>query len=223
MAKAPGLPISEGERDTLVAFDDQRAARLAGISLATLRRWERLEFVKPSVTRKISPRNTVRLYGFADLEALLVVATLRDHGRFTTRLIRRVIQRLAISYRHPLTELRFAISPDRREIYFQHPDGTWEGSSHPGQVILSEVLDLEMIRAQIRSAAFAKRTEGLGTVVRQRKVMGRRAVFAGTRIPVDTVVEYLEDGCDDATIIEAFPRLTAEDIGVARSQLAALS
>lgn len=213
--------MTTNDDDQLIAFGDERAAQLVGVSLQTLRRWERLDFVRPSVVRRISERNTVRLYGFHDLEALLVVVTLRDQGRFSTQHIRQVVGRLQQSYTQPLSELRFALDAAGDQIFFQHPDGTWEGSRKPNQVLLKQVLELDEIRAQIRRVARGDRGEEAGKITRQRKVLGRRAVFAGTRVPVDTVVEYLEDGCDDATILEAFPRLTAADLDAAREHVAA--
>jgi uncharacterized protein (DUF433 family) len=52
--------------------------------------------------------------------------------------------------------------------------------------------------------------------VRRRKVMGRQAVFEGTRIPLATVVGYLERGYTTEQIIEAFPVLTPADVQTAR-------
>jgi DNA-binding transcriptional MerR regulator len=63
--------------EDLLAFPDTRAANLAGVSVWRLRYWEERELVVPSIKRSLSPRNTVRLYSYQDLLALLVVAALR--------------------------------------------------------------------------------------------------------------------------------------------------
>lgn len=209
------------EQDDLIAFTDERAAELARITVQTLRRWERAKLVGPTVVRRLSQRNTVRLYGFHDLEALLVVATMRHAGRFSLQHIRKIVERLRRTYDSPLTELRFAY--DKRQLYFQHPDGSWEGDRKPDQIVLIQVIELEPIRARIRGAVAGGRTKReVGRVQQKRKLLGHRPVFAGTRVPVDAVVEYLEDGYDDEAILKAFPRLTAADIDLARERAAAL-
>jgi hypothetical protein len=68
-----------------------------------------------------------------------------------------------------LTELRFAVQD--RNLYFQHPDGTWEGGQRPGQMVLAEVIMLEEVRADLRRAA-AERSGEPGRVVRRRRVHG---------------------------------------------------
>ena len=68
----------------------------------------------------------MRLYGYQDLLALLVVSALRTEWDMSLQTIRRVVRHLrSRGYNEPLRELRFATGG--REIYFQHPDGTLEG------------------------------------------------------------------------------------------------
>jgi uncharacterized protein (DUF433 family) len=58
--------------------------------------------------------------------------------------------------------------------------------------------------------------QAAGRVVRRHKVMGRQAVFEGTRIPLATVVGHLERGFTTEQVLEAFPTLTAADVEAAR-------
>ena len=106
--------------EDLLALPDIRAARLAGVSVRRLRYWEERELVVPSIKRSLSPRNTVRLYSYQDLLALLVVATLRTEREMSLQHIRRVVAHLqARGYAAPLREVKFATLG--QEIYFQHP------------------------------------------------------------------------------------------------------
>ena len=208
------------ESDALIAFTEDRAAELAGVGVPTLRRWAEQGLVGASVVKHISPRNTVRLYGFDDLVALLVLAALKDVR--SHQFLRSILTRLRREYSRPLVELRFAIDRQRGEIYFQHPDGNWEGDRRPHQIVLRQVLDLEEIRALIREEAAAPRAESdLGVIERQRGRVGSKPVFAGTRIPVTAIREYLSEGAKEAEILEAFPRLTRKDIRVVRKEMAA--
>jgi DNA-binding transcriptional MerR regulator len=204
--------------DGLIAFPDAKAARLARVSVRRLRYWEETQLVKPSIRRQLSARSTVRLYSFQDLLALLVVAELRTERDMSLQHIRRVVSHLqSRGYEAPLRELRFATVG--REIYFQHPDGTWEGDLSPDQIILEKVLRLDPLRARI-SRATERETQEAGRVERNRGVHASAPVFAGTRIRVSTVQDYLLHGYDTAAILAAFPDLKAADVDEARRLLA---
>lgn len=200
--------------DDQVAVSERHAARLAGFSVRRLRSWAERGMVRPSIQRRLSERNTVRLYAFGDLVDLLVAVALVDAGR-SPQQIRRVVDHLRRrEYPAPLREVRFAVSGDR--IYSQHPDGSWEGDQAPDQIVLWEVLDLEAIKARVRQSVRPSREGRAGRIERHRGVVGRKPVFAGTRIPIGAVEAYLERGLPDERILEAFPELTWQDLEAVR-------
>jgi uncharacterized protein (DUF433 family)/DNA-binding transcriptional MerR regulator len=204
--------------EELIAFPDIRAARLAHVSVGRLRYWENTQLVVPSVKRQISARNTVRLYSFQDMLALLVVALLRTDRGMSLQHIRRVVAFLrSRGYTEPLRELRWATLG--REIYFQHPDGSWEGDLRPDQIVMWETIQLELLRSRISDAAH-DRGGRAGQIVTRRGVMGSKPIFAGTRILVDTIQSYLAAGYDDAAILGEYPSLTPADIQAARNHAA---
>ena len=173
--------------------------------------WRQIGLIEPAVTRRISPRNEVRLYDFTGLVELRIVGALR--ARLSLQHIREVITRLRASYDRPLTELRFAVQG--RNLYFQHPDGTWEGGTPPGQIVLAEVILLEDVRADLRRAA-AERSREPGQVVKRRGVHASKPTFAGTRVPVSAVAAFVAEGASDEDILAAYPQLTAADVAVVR-------
>lgn len=117
--------------------------------------------------------------------------------------IRRLVAHLrSRDYAAPLRELRFATVG--REIYFQHPDGTWEGDLRPDQIILEQTIRLEPLRARIESAA-RRPAQDAGHVVRRRGVHASAPVFAGTRIRVSTVQDYLRHGYQTEAILKPSP------------------
>jgi uncharacterized protein (DUF433 family) len=197
--------------DDLLAATPKTAARLAGVTLRQLDYWREIGLIEPAVARRISPRNEVRLYDFTGLVELRIVGALR--ARLSLQHIRQVIDRLRAGYDRPLSELRFAVQD--RNLYFQHPDGTWEGGKQPGQIVLAEVIMLEEVRADLRRAAGERRREA-GLVVSRRRVHGSRPTFAGTRIPVSSVEAFVADGASDEEILAAYPQLTAGDVAVVR-------
>jgi uncharacterized protein (DUF433 family) len=204
--------------DEQVAVSERHAAALSGFPVRRLRAWDQRGLVQPSIKRRLSDRNTVRLYAFEDLLELLVATALLDAGR-PPHQIRRVVEHLrSRSYEAPLRELRFAVSGG--QIYFQHPDGSWEGDHAPDQVVLWQVLDLEAIKARIRRSIRPSRGPEAGHVERRRGVLGSKPVFAGTRVPVAAVEAYFARGLPDERILEAFPDLTREDLASARRSAA---
>lgn len=206
--------------EDLLAFPDARARKLAGVSMRRLRYWEQVGLVVPSIKRRISERNTVRLYSYQDLLALLVVSELRTERDMPLQRIRRVVQHLrSRGYGAPLSELRFATVG--KEIYFQHPDGSWEGHLQPDQIVLVQVIRLDPLRLRIRKAATGRAGKDLGRVDKRRGVHASAPVFAGTRIRVSTVQEYLQHGYETAAILKAFPDLAGEDVDEARLLAAA--
>jgi len=196
-----------------LAVSDKRAASLARISLRQVRYWDETGLVVPSIKRRISQRNTVRLYSFQDLLSLLVAAQLRN--RISLQHIRRIVTQLSKrGFVEPLQELIFATYGDH--VFFQYPDGSWSGDPLPDQVIFHQVVELEALRAKISTVA--ERDAGsAGRLVRRRGVMGNKPIFAGTRIPVETVRRYLDAGCDTSEILAEYPSLTAEDVEAARN------
>lgn len=201
--------------EDLLAIPDKRATQLAGISMRQLRYWEEVNLVVPSMRHRFSARNVVRLYTHPDLVEYLVAAQLRND--FSLQHIRRVVNHLRRNYAAPLRELRFAKAGDR--IYFQHPDGSWEGDLAPDQTILSRVIDLDVVRALI-SRATERAPEAVGRIVKKRGVHSSEPIFAGTRIRVSTVQSYLRHGYDTDTILRSFPSLDAADVKAARQKLA---
>lgn len=199
-----------------MAVPEKLAAKLAQISLRQLQYWNQTGLVVPSVTDQLSPRNTVRLYGFHDLLSLLVAAQLRH--RVSLQHIRRIVAQLnERGFADPLRELRFATQGN--EVYFQYPDGSWSGDPSPDQVIFHQVIELEQLREKI-PAMLNRDPASAGHTVRQRGVMGSKTVFAGTRIPVATVQRYLDAGYDAQAIIREYPSLTPADIEAARNSAA---
>jgi len=217
MRMAGDTIASASPPDDVFAATPEVAARLAGTTVAQLERWRHSGLVVPTVTRRLSPRNEVRLYDFAGVVELRILTRLREarsSPRLSPQHIRQVVTRLRAEYGRPLTELRYAVQGG--ELYFQHPDGSWEGGRRPGQLVVAEVIMLEEVRAELRSAA-RKLDREPGQIVRRRKVLGSKPTFAGTRIPVSAVRAYLDRGLPDTEILAAYPQLTEADIDAVRA------
>ena len=84
------------------------------------------------------------------------------------------------------------------------------------QGALVETIDLQEIRASLRSAATARTPSDEGRIEKRPGAVGNKAVFAGTRTPVDSVLVYLRRSIPDSEVLEAFPHLTEADLAAAR-------
>lgn len=198
--------------ERLIALAPDRAARLAGVSRRQVDYWARRGVVTPTVDRRVGQRRRVRLYGHIDLLSLLVAAQLRNS--LSLQAIRKIITHLRDrGYESPLSELVFAV--DGKDVYIQHPGGEWVGHKQPDQIVMHQVLHLEPLRARIRSAV--ERDRGtIGHVERRRGALGSKPLIAGTRVPVDTVVRYLERGATTEDVLRSFPVLQPEDVEAVR-------
>jgi uncharacterized protein (DUF433 family) len=212
------MATADDQLDDLIVLPPERAARLAGISRRQLAYWDLRGLVGPGITRRLSVRGNVQLYTFTDLVCLCVLAQIRH--RFSLQRMRQVVTHLrSRGYGQPLAELKFAVR-GRHEIYFQHPDGEWEGELRPDQIVVREVIDLDQVRATVR-AATRRASSDFGRVERQRGRRASKEVFAGTRLPVATVVGWLQNGFTTDQVIEAYPDLTQADVQRARANAVA--
>lgn len=202
------------EPTAVVGVTTARAAALVDISVAKLATWERIGLVIPESTHIVAGRH-LRVFSLGDLVELSVASQLERSG-VQVRVIRRLVEahRNHTSER-PLRELRWATS--NGQVYVGFDDGTWVGGRAPMQGVLPEVIDLEQIRSRIGRQLKVRPEAKSGELVEKRdRTLGRKAVFAGTRTPVEAVIVYLRRGIADAEIFEAFPHLTERDLVAAR-------
>lgn len=201
-----------GFDEALISVPRDRAAQIAGLTTRQINYWAQHNVAGPTVEHSVTGGRLTRLYDYPDLMSLLIAAEMRRR-RVSLQHIRHVVDHLrSRGYARPLTELRFAILAG--QIYFQHPDGTWEHDVRPDQVVIHEVLDLEPLRARI-AAGIQRPEEDAGRIETRTGTLGSKQVFAGTRVPVETVVRYLQAGRSAAQIIESFPALTMADVETA--------
>lgn len=206
------MAITASPEDELLAVPEETAARLANISVRRLRAWNRHGWATPTVSRDISPRRRVRLYKFGDLIESAVVGELVRRDAHPRRVGSLVMYLRSQDYR--LDDLRFAV--DSGWAYWRrHDHEPWTGGPAHDQTIIPDVLDLRAIRDRVRVEARARLGEP-GQIEHARGRRGGRAVFAGTRIPVDAVQEFLEDGATVRRILKAYPELRPEDVEAAR-------
>lgn len=198
--------------ESLVVFTLDRVSRLTGFTMRQLTYWAKTEMIQPTVDRRLTPQRPVRLYTWDDVLSLLIIAELRRQ-KISLQYIRQIVQHVRRAG-FKMAHVEFAIAGSR--VHFRAPDGEWEDAHRP-QPILSQILDLEPLKAQLRESL--KRTAAeVGQTERRRGAMGSKLLVAGTRIPVSTVQRFLDRGAPIAEILEAYPGLERRDIEVIRDK-----
>lgn len=198
--------------EDLLAFTRQRVARLAGVGIERLDYWDRTGLTGATLRRRVSGAGEVRLYSYADLLDILIIAELekKDH-QLSKRYIREIVEHVRKTGRR-MGQLTWALAGSR--VHFQDADGHWEDGER-SQFVAVEVLNLSLLHERIQRGATRDRgTEG--QVEKRRGAMGSKPVVAGTRVPVATIQRYLDQGFGVDRILQSFPVLTAQDIEAVR-------
>jgi uncharacterized protein (DUF433 family) len=205
------------EDDQLIGVPRATAARVIGVSIERLRNWNRIGLVLPSLAVNVG-RRELWSYSLEDLVQGRVVRQLEDK-ECDVRVIRRLVEAVRSStHPEPLSSLRWGASAG--QVYVQYPDEQWVGGRAPAQGVIIEVINLEEIRTDARSA-LRRPAELAGQIEQRRGALGFKPLFAGTRIPVDAVLAYVRREIAEDEILEAFPDLRHEDIAAARGLLTA--
>lgn len=195
-----------------------RAATIASLSIRQVDYWSSTGLVQPSVDTRLTPHRPIRLFSFVELMSLMVAAELRERG-ISLQHIRSIVDHLrSQGFRQPLSQLSFATEGSK--VYIQHPDGTWDSATKPGQGVLHQVIDLDPLRRRIRQAG-ARDAGTVGKFEKRRGALGSKEVIAGTRIPVETVRRYLQAGRSEKDVVAAFPVLHSADVAAVRDSASA--
>lgn len=204
------------EAEIIGAFSEHDAARLSGLSEHQIKLWDRTNFFKPSMAEENRRLPFSRVYSFRDLVSLRVLGHLRNTHKVPLQHLRKVSEKL-----HDMGDAKWTATTLYvlgRRVVFTDPRDEMRKEVVSGQRVFDIPLRVAISDTRQAIEALNRRDESnKGRVVQQRFVMQGDPVFDGTRIPVATVLRYLEAGYDAAGIIEAFPDLTEADVEAARS------
>ena len=85
--------------------------------------------------------------------------------------------------------------PETGKVFFTYADALL-AAEPMGQQAMSEIVALGPVEQDVRDrlAQMRARVEQHGRIVTDRYIHGGAPIFAGTRIPVSTVIEFLGEG-----------------------------
>lgn len=202
-------------------FSVDQAAQLADLSPDLLRRWDVEDVFRPTLANENRRRPISRLYSVQDVVILRTLAQAKAFG-IAGRELRKISRFIED---HPETSwTNTQIYVVGRRVFFSYTDATRArlllAASPLGQQVMADILtiDLGVIQsdAERRIHQWKERSPiQTGRTEQNRYVVGGVEVFAGTRIPVSTIAELLEDGWTHNEILDNYPRLTEADLNLA--------
>lgn len=200
----------EPEDDIIRGFSLEVVANLTGLSVGQLRYWDRSGFFTPSLAQENRRVANSRIYTFRDLLALQVLKTLRSDLGVSLQHLRAVKDRLCLMQDNEWSKRRLYVL--NRRVVFDDDDGA-RREVVGGQYVLD--IPLAVVRQNMQNAIdqMSRRNQDqIGHTEHNRGVAHNREVFSGTRIPVDAVRAFIEEGYTDDQIHDQYPVLTTNDI-----------
>ncbi|KEZ17198.1 hypothetical protein CP98_03696 [Sphingobium yanoikuyae] len=205
------------DRAVIGAFSEDQVAKLTGLSRAQLRQWNRNGFIRPSFKASDDARKPYNfIYSFTDLLKLRVLNQLRNKHGVSMQELRKVERALDHLGDDKWTKQKLWVS--NRKVVFNEPESLRKREISSRQFVAEIALEVVTSDAREDIRRLNDRDEGaVGQVVKRRHFHSSEPVFAGTRIPVAAIVDYIEAGYSNEQIIGQFPSLRDGDIEAARS------
>lgn len=197
----------------IAAFDEDSVVRLTRLSKAQLRYWDKIGFFKPTFAHDDRSARFSRLYSFTDVAGLRTIGTLVKDYRVPLQHLRRVAEQLSHLEKSLWTSQKLYVF--NKEVYFDEPEtGKQRGVVSKQFACLelrSIVEDIEFEAKKLRE----RPNESIGKIERKKNVAQSEPVIAGTRIRVDTILNFHEEGYSVDEILQEYPSLTKSDVEAA--------
>jgi len=193
------------------AFSEDQVQRLTGISKRQLRYWDRTGFFRPSLAEENRRIAFSRIYSFTDVVSLRVLNVLRNQYGVSLQHLRKVAKELPqmSEEKWGSTEL-FVLN---RRVVFVEPETIQYREIVGKQYVIGIPLRMVVSETERDIAALRERDKDTtGTIVRSRNVCHNAWVIAGTRIRVDSVKKFGNEGYTVRQIQEEYPALTEAEI-----------
>ena len=199
--------------DTVVgAFSEEQVAALSGVSLRQLQSWARTGFYKPSYAS--DKRAFARIYSFRDLVSLRVLNALRNVNNVSMQELRKTASALRHFGEQAWSQVNLWVF--RGKVLFKEPETGKLREVAGRQYVAAVCVEVEIEDTlKVVHEANERKPALFGEVVRNRHVMHRAPVIAGTRIPISAIRAFHEAGYDTAAILAEYPDLVAEDVAAA--------
>jgi uncharacterized protein (DUF433 family) len=210
------------DADIVLALSAEHIVKLTGLTMRQLAYWDRTGFFQPEHAAENRRSPNSRVYSFSDAVGLRTISTLMNRYNVSHHQLKKVARELSISSTKFWSEMKLWVLKGR--VYFQEPETGSPRDVLGAQYAILGVIDEIRCVEQGIEALKARDSSAYGQFEKHKNISQNRLVIAGTRIPVQTILEYLEDGYQAAEIVRRFPLLTHADVeAVAKSGKQALA
>lgn len=198
-------------KNTIVAaLTSDQVANLTGLTPRQLAYWDKEGFFRPqhAVDDRRSPY--ARIYSFQDVVGLRTISVLRREYNVSMFHLKKTAEKLSKYTSKPWSEIRLAVW--NKEVIWIDPDTGKPAGVVSGQYVLFKMI--EVIDDMKRATEELRHRKGaeFGKIIKHRYVAHNREVFAGTRIPVETVLRYSRAGYSADEILLEYPTLSKKDV-----------
>lgn len=204
-----------GQAGVVTAFSPYHVMKLTGLSFRQLAYWDKIGFFKPEYPTGEEGEAYARIYSFRDVVGLRTISVLKNKHGVSNAHLKEVGRTLAAYSKAPWAEIQLKVW--NKKVIFDDPVTGGTRGVVDGQYVLLPIIDVIQDVTKGIEDLKKRRSDQIGQIERHRHVSHNRAVVAGTRVPVRTVVAFLDDGYSPEQIVEEFPGLTVEDVQAARA------
>ena len=198
----------------IAAFSEEQVERLTGISERQLRYWDRTDFFKPAFANDNRRVAFSRIYSFRDVASLRVLNILRNQYNVPLQHLRKVAKDLPQMPDAKWTSMELFVL--NRRVVFVEPGTDQYREILSKQYVIGIPLGVVVSDTKRDVERLQEREkEDVGKVARGRNVRHNALVIAGTRIAVETIKRFAEDGYSIKQIRKEYPSLTEADIKAA--------
>lgn len=196
------------------AFSEEQVERLTGISKQRLRYWDRTGFFNPALASENRRAAFSRIYSFKDVASLRVLHILREQYNVSLQHLREVAKDLPQMPDAKWTSTQLFVL--ERRVVFVEPGSKQYQEIVSKQYVMGIPLLVVVSDTKRDVQQLQQRNDNVvGSVTRARNVSHNAWVIAGTRIRVDTIKRFSEDGYSIEQIREEYPTLSETDIKAA--------
>lgn len=197
--------------DNLVlALSAEHMVKLTGLTMRQLAYWDATGFFRPehAADNRRSPNS--RVYSFRDAVGLKTISVLMNVHGVSLPHLKAVAKKLQSYTARPWSELKLRVW--NRRVQFDEPEtGATRDVIH-GQYVIVPIIDLiNELEASVGQLKRRNQSQ-IGKFEKHRYISHNDLVLAGTRVPVATILEYLDDGYSVTEILKEFPALTETDV-----------
>ncbi|MEM8919319.1 MAG: DUF433 domain-containing protein [Pseudomonadota bacterium] len=204
------------QNNVIGAFSEAQASAISGLSAYQLRQWQEWGLFEPGFVPAKKGTPFGRIYSFRDLVTLQILNDLRNNKKIPLAHLREVSLKLAhLGEERWIATTLYVLG---KRVVFENPSSHQREEVVSGQRVFDIPLRVVARNTREKIRALNDRTGKEGEVEKHRFVSGNRRVFAGTRIPVQAVIDFLKAGYTADQILREYPELTAKDVRSAKTE-----